>query len=117
MKDIKITIEFVGPAGIHNLKCWLCDKEKAVYDMNPTWVFRPCWKCQKLIKTEGQILFKKEPESSLMDKFCRVTLGWIPRAFCVFGLHDWIDCSDAIREDFTPCPFRICFVCDRREDL
>ena len=46
--SIQIQIEHIG-GGLceHNLICWLCNKEPAVYDMNPNWVFRPCWTCQK----------------------------------------------------------------------
>lgn len=42
-------IEYMGGAAIHDLKCWLCKKESAVYNMNPNWVFEPCWKCQSML--------------------------------------------------------------------
>lgn len=31
----------------HNLLCWLCDKNSAVYYTHPKFVFYPCWNCQK----------------------------------------------------------------------
>lgn len=46
---VKVKLCEMGPAVVHNLTCWVCDKEPAVYDMNPNWVFRPCWDCQKNI--------------------------------------------------------------------
>lgn len=52
----------------HDVLCWLCNKRPAVYDMNPTWVFRPCWKCQKEIKRGGKIIF-------------RDNLNWFQRLF------------------------------------
>ena len=51
---LSIKIDFVGPAAIHNLLCWICHKEPAVYDMNPNWYFRPCWNCQREIKNAIQ---------------------------------------------------------------
>ena len=50
---VKITIESRHlPGGAdHNLICWICNKEQAVYSMHPNWVFQPCWKCQQ--KFEG----------------------------------------------------------------
>ena len=32
----------------HNLMCWLCDKQPAVYNVYPNFIFLPCWKCQKI---------------------------------------------------------------------
>lgn len=49
---VKIKLCEIGPAINHNLICWLCDKEPAVYDMYPNWVFRPCWDCQKKMKDQ-----------------------------------------------------------------
>lgn len=43
-KDINLL--FMGGAAIHDLRCWLCKKESAVYNMHPNWVFEPCWTCQ-----------------------------------------------------------------------
>ena len=48
-KHVKIEMFEVGPAILHNIICWMCDKNPAVYSVNPEWVFKPCWKCQKLI--------------------------------------------------------------------
>jgi len=48
MKQYKIEITPIGLGGFeHNLICWMCNKEPAVYDANPNWHFIPCWKCQK----------------------------------------------------------------------
>lgn len=47
--DIRITIEHIGPVSTHNLICWVCNERKAVYHMNPTWCFSPCWECDKAI--------------------------------------------------------------------
>ena len=46
---LHITIEWRHmPGGCeHNLMCWLCGKNKAVYNMHPNWRFEPCWKCQE----------------------------------------------------------------------
>jgi len=46
---IKVEIRFVGPAALHNLLCWICEEQPAVYDMHPNWCFRPCWGCQEAI--------------------------------------------------------------------
>lgn len=46
---VRIVLGFTGPAAHHNLICWLCQSNFAVYDMRPNWVFRPCWECQKQI--------------------------------------------------------------------
>ena len=48
-KWLDMQLVFIGGAAIHNLKCWLCKKNAAVYNMNPVWVFEPCWECQKNI--------------------------------------------------------------------
>lgn len=45
----KVEIEFIGMGAMHDLECWLCNEESAVYNMNPNWVFEPCWKCQEKI--------------------------------------------------------------------
>ena len=47
----KINVELfeVGPAILHNLTCWICDKYSSVYDIQEQ-TFRPCWRCQKKIK-------------------------------------------------------------------
>jgi len=43
----KTLIEPIGPGGYqHSVKCWLCNKNSAVYDAHPNWHFIPCWKCQ-----------------------------------------------------------------------
>lgn len=46
---LKITIESRHmPGGAeHNLVCWLCNNNPAVYSMHPNWIFKPCWDCQK----------------------------------------------------------------------
>jgi len=48
----KLHIKFfeMGPVVDHNLMCWLCNKNPAVYSMHPEWVFKPCWECQGFIK-------------------------------------------------------------------
>lgn len=43
--DVRIEIDFVGPACTHNLICWVCGERKAVYHMYPVWCFGPCWEC------------------------------------------------------------------------
>ncbi len=54
-----IHIEEIGPGfAQHDVLCWLCNERPAVYDMNPTWVFRPCWECQERIGRGGTILFR-----------------------------------------------------------
>lgn len=58
MKQRKIKIIAIGMLSDHDVMCWVCDKKPAVYDMNPTWVFRPCWKCQKNIGRDGKIIFR-----------------------------------------------------------
>lgn len=45
MKDIHIEIEHLGPAATHNLMCWICNENKAVYHQYPNWYFGPCWEC------------------------------------------------------------------------
>ena len=49
-ESVKVKITHHGPAATHNLLCWLCEDNPAVYSMHPGWVFKPCWKCQKEIK-------------------------------------------------------------------
>lgn len=34
-----------GPAASHDLTCWMCGKNSAVFDLNDN-VFQPCWECQ-----------------------------------------------------------------------
>lgn len=46
----------IGSAVLHNVMCWVCEKEPAVYSMNPDWIFRPCWKCQKKGIGSGKIM-------------------------------------------------------------
>lgn len=51
-KHIKL-FDIGGGLVSHNLMCWICNKNPAVYSMNPEWVFRPCWECQ------GKLRIKK----------------------------------------------------------
>lgn len=48
---VKITIESRHlPGGSdHNLVCWVCGKQSAIYSMYPDWCFLPCWECQEHI--------------------------------------------------------------------
>jgi hypothetical protein len=46
---VKLQLVFMGGACIHNLKCWLCNENPAVYNMHPNWCFEPCWDCQNKI--------------------------------------------------------------------
>ncbi len=51
---LKITelFDYEGsPVVSHSIKCWLCDKNPAVYSGYPDFCFLPCWECQE--KTEG----------------------------------------------------------------
>jgi hypothetical protein len=48
-EEARIVLGFTGPAAHHNLICWLCGENHAVYDMHPNWVFRPCWDCQEKV--------------------------------------------------------------------
>ena len=54
----RIVLGFVGPGASHNLVCWLCNKNSAVYDMHPNWVFRPCWDCQSRINPKKSWIAK-----------------------------------------------------------
>jgi len=57
---MKLKIIPIGPGGSdHNLTCWVCGKEPAVYDMHPNWIFRPCWKCQARGVGNGQMVHSK----------------------------------------------------------
>ena len=59
-KGVKIKIIPIGPGGsVHNLTCWICNKEPAVYDMHPNWIFRPCWMCQGRGVGNGKIMHNK----------------------------------------------------------
>lgn len=50
---LHVTIEPVGAgAHTHNLACWQCGKESAVFCM-PESAFRPCWKCQASSERRG----------------------------------------------------------------
>lgn len=46
---VRITIESRHlPGGSdHNLICWMCNKDSAIYSMHPDWIFLPCWECQR----------------------------------------------------------------------
>ncbi|MFA5013932.1 MAG: hypothetical protein WC549_00125 [Actinomycetota bacterium] len=59
-KSVNVELLDSGPAVQHNLMCWLCNEEKAVYDMNPNWVFRPCWDCQARLGLHGVVEIKKK---------------------------------------------------------
>lgn len=39
------TIEFHGPAAVHDMACAVCRENKAIYQCNEG-VFLPCWGCQ-----------------------------------------------------------------------
>ncbi len=43
---VHISIHNEGLFALHNLTCWLCDKESAVYRLGPDWCFYPCRTCQ-----------------------------------------------------------------------
>ena len=47
-EKIKIKVEPTGMGAFtHNLLCWFCQKNSAVYNAYPDRCFLPCWKCQK----------------------------------------------------------------------
>lgn len=50
-EHVRITIDLdTIPMGCtHNLMCWVCGENKAVYLMDPTWCFAPCWECNREI--------------------------------------------------------------------
>lgn len=52
-KDIYVEMMEYGPAVEHNLMCWLCRENHAVYSMHPNWVFKPCWECQSKLGLMG----------------------------------------------------------------
>lgn len=68
MKQRKVTLEHHGPATLHDVLCWACNKRSAVYSMHPVWAFEPCWKCNEQI---GGELFR------VRSKF----LKWLLRNF------------------------------------
>lgn len=47
MKLAKIVVNDFGgaPFADHNMPCFICGIEPAVYNLN-TGIFEPCWKCQ-----------------------------------------------------------------------
>ena len=45
MNDFQIEIDYTGMAATHNVVCWICGENKAVYHMYPVWCFGPCWAC------------------------------------------------------------------------
>ena len=66
MQQRRVRLEFDGPVVHHDVLCWLCNARSAVYDMNPNWVFRPCWECQESIGATGRIIWRNR-------------LGWLRR--------------------------------------
>lgn len=48
-KKLKVTMAQEGPVMLHNLYCWFCEENPAIYSMNDG-IFKPCWKCQKDFK-------------------------------------------------------------------
>lgn len=46
---VEVDIRSLGMGVTHNLLCWLCFKNKAVYSMHPVWVFQPCDECNSQI--------------------------------------------------------------------
>lgn len=61
-KNVSIELLDLGAGGTsHNLLCWICNENKAVYNMYPNWIFQPCWDCQaKLGLTGIEIEYKKK---------------------------------------------------------
>jgi len=53
MSPVTIDIQNYGLYATHNLMCWLCGENKAVYNMHPVWAFQPCGECEQSI--EGQL--------------------------------------------------------------
>lgn len=51
--DIYIQMVDYGPAVEHNLICWWCRENHAVYSITPEWVFKPCWECQAKLGMTG----------------------------------------------------------------
>lgn len=59
-KQIRVKLEPIGMGLFaHNLTCWICNKDSAVYSASPEWIFKPCWDCQK--KFKGQWTKPKNP--------------------------------------------------------
>lgn len=66
-KKMKIIINFIGPVAEHNLLCWLCEEKPAVYDMNPNFIFRPCWGCQEVFNLKQHKSKVKELANMIMQ--------------------------------------------------
>lgn len=64
----KINLTWHGPIAEHDVLCWICNEEPAVYHAYPTWLFGPCWKCEKWI----------EPSYGKVE---RSTPNWLKRMF------------------------------------
>ncbi|MDZ4210053.1 MAG: hypothetical protein U1C56_02640 [Candidatus Curtissbacteria bacterium] len=61
-KDVSVELLDCGAGGAnHNLLCWICNENKAVYNMYPNWIFQPCWDCQARLDLTGiEIEYKKK---------------------------------------------------------
>lgn len=46
---VNISIQDYGLYATHDLMCWICNENKAVYNMSPVWVFQPCYECNREI--------------------------------------------------------------------
>lgn len=56
-KKVYVTIDSdsIPMGATHDLMCWICNEEPAVYDMSPNWIMRPCWSCQKKGIGDGKV--------------------------------------------------------------
>jgi hypothetical protein len=49
-KPIYISIHNEGLFALHNLMCWFCREESAIFYLGPKWCFYPCRTCQAKFK-------------------------------------------------------------------
>lgn len=69
MQELHVEFIDLGPACEHNLMCWICNKNPAVYQMNED-VFFPCRECQKI--WHGSTLYGEQRHP---------VLAWFARKF------------------------------------
>lgn len=68
--DIHVRFLDLGPMCEHNLVCWMCDKNKAQYQMNEG-IFFPCRSCQAQIPSPIWTKNQHPVLSAFVRKFIR----------------------------------------------
>lgn len=107
---VHIDIQSHGLYATHNLMCWLCGENKAVYNMHPVWAFQPCGECDeaervsqagRIAELEAEIVRRQEAAEiigALHAKVCNDVAEAVGVEVDPSGDADWAGIFELLAE-------------------